>query len=609
MYLLPAVEVDFFMNKKGFNLIEMAIALIVLGIMLTLITATLNSASENVRLKETKNKVEAAIEAVTAFAGANNRLPTASEFSGLVTSDQDSFSNDLLYIPDTGITDTNTGGLCGKNTTNLRTSYSGNTAMNTAFVIISGASNKNIQTGSTIVTGVTTVNVISGGGKIDNYAADGTAVDYYDDIVKWVTIGELKNLAGCSENGIEIINKEIPFGITNKSYTAVLKAVGGSPFTTGGNYEWCYEGTLQAGITADAGGTLTASADCETGGTYRRADSFSISGTPTVSGANYITIFVRNNDGNSTDKRFLLTIHPETDLGLGGTGTTADEISFSEDFDLFSAQDNKAEAVTGNIKYDTINQIITLGQTSVSEMNGWGCVWYPQVLNIDGNKIYAHFNFNFDYVQADGFNFAFIDGTADDTTCGGSGDGLGYGPHAAHNLNNGINVDAFAVEVDVYRNNAKGDRDASHLAILTGKTPYCGNSTCFPQPGQASNYHYTSHGNEACYNNSCDSVPTFSNHKDYELRFELYTQLGSDCDYRIPGIGNYALIKAFFECDEDCTDLTEGYNHGAAAELTRCFVLDDDLKTSKFGFTYATGGAKMILNIKDFRLRMYAQEP
>jgi hypothetical protein len=204
----------------------------------------------------------------------------------------------------------------------------GTNITNVAFIVVSGAENYNIQTG-TLVGGVcpagqTCVRVYEiGTPNIDNYPADVNRPENYDDIVKWVTLDELRTKVGCQGAQLKVVNNELPYGFVNSVYTATVYADGGVTFTPpGGKYRWCIQtvsGLLPAGITRTPV-TVPISMNCSTLAEallVARADSLVFSGTPTTQNSYQMTIFARDNNDpagtndNIAQKNFVLTINPQ----------------------------------------------------------------------------------------------------------------------------------------------------------------------------------------------------------------------------------------------------------------------------------------------------------
>jgi prepilin-type N-terminal cleavage/methylation domain-containing protein len=69
--------------QRGFSLAEMAIVLVIVGVLMASGLGALSSQMSNQRLKETKQMLERANEALIGFALANNRLPCPADSAGL----------------------------------------------------------------------------------------------------------------------------------------------------------------------------------------------------------------------------------------------------------------------------------------------------------------------------------------------------------------------------------------------------------------------------------------------------------------------------------------------------------------------------------------------
>ncbi|MEW6162910.1 MAG: hypothetical protein AB1606_06330 [Nitrospirota bacterium] len=313
-------------SLTGFTLIELAIILVIIGILVSLGAALIGPLTKRAKYTETKEIVDAAVESVTSYAAANNRIPAITEFPTVVRNPRDAWTKDLYYVPDANLDDLLAGGVCGRKTTGITvrdctnsdcSTY--NDIPNVAFVVISGAENYNIQTGN--VGGRVTVYEV-GTPNIDDHPADMNRPEPYDDIVKWVTLDELRIKAGCVGAQLKILNNELPYGFQENPYSAIVYADGGVPFSSGGYYKWCLKGSLPTGISNPTPGCpLTSSCsalanDEDTG--WTQGDSLTISGTPTESGSFNITVLARdNNDNNTADNKdncaersFAMTINP-----------------------------------------------------------------------------------------------------------------------------------------------------------------------------------------------------------------------------------------------------------------------------------------------------------
>lgn len=332
------------MSQRGFTLIELAMVLVVIGIVIALGAGLIGPLTKRAKYTETKEIVNAAVESVISYAAANNRIPTITEFPNVVRTPRDAWTKDLYYIPDANLDDLLAGGVCGRKTTGITVRECTNATCtsykdipNVAFVVISGSENYNIQTNN--IGGIVTV-YEAGTPNIDNCtdandcptaATEGQDPDIqeeYDDIVKWVTLDELRIKAGCVGAQLKILNNELPYGFKDSSYSgAVIFADGGVPFTSGGKYRWCRQEAVSTGLIFNPS---TLNSNCQGLGeaSWGQADSLTISGTPTTVGSFNITFFVRDNNDpagssdNIAQKTFVLTINPSTATpsGLCSTG-------------------------------------------------------------------------------------------------------------------------------------------------------------------------------------------------------------------------------------------------------------------------------------------------
>src|SRR3989338_8071242 len=261
-------------NNKGFSIIELSIVLALMGILISFGTGMIAPLTKRVKYTETKEVVNAAVESIISLASANNRIPTTTEFQSIARTPKDAWKKDLYYIPDVNLDDLSAGGICGRKTTGITvrictnaqcTSY--NDISNVAFVIISGSENYNVQTNN--VSGRVTV-YETGTINIDNYTTDMNRPETYDDLIKWITLDELRAKTGCTGAQLSILNNELPPGMQNNAYGPVtIFATGGVGSST---YRWSRQQSASTGLTFNPN-TLYP--------TYGTATTLTISGTPT----------------------------------------------------------------------------------------------------------------------------------------------------------------------------------------------------------------------------------------------------------------------------------------------------------------------------------------
>lgn len=351
-------------KQKGFTLIEIAIVLVIIGILLSIGTGMIGTLTKRAKLSEAREIINAALESVISYGAANNKLPTTTVFPTVIRNPNDAWTKPLYYIYDNNLTDVTIGGICGRKTTNLTVricpdatcSTPTNTISNVAFIVLSGGGNYNNQTaGNQGVTSATTINVYEVDvGNIDDYITDMNRPEPYDDIVKWITIDELRIKAGCVGAQLRILNNELPFGTKSTVYATAANPVrtiadGGVPFPDSADpgteveYKWCIQrnpASAPPGLSfrnAPDTANIIFNTDCSAlaEGSWVQSDNIIIYGTPNEaplsSSSNYtLTFFVRDNndssgtDDNITQKAFVLTINPTPPpvIVRNATGTT-----------------------------------------------------------------------------------------------------------------------------------------------------------------------------------------------------------------------------------------------------------------------------------------------
>ncbi|MEN6616673.1 MAG: type II secretion system protein, partial [Syntrophorhabdus sp.] len=270
-------------SVQGFTIVEMAIVMIIVGILLSLGITMVGSLAKTAKFNETQGTIEADLESLIGFAATNKRLPANANFAAAAKKANDAWGNPLYYIVDTGLSPsapyTSPDYICPRRSTGLTVRNCLNNACtaatdyvdipNIAFLVISGGENFNLQTAAAV--GRVTVYIRHGATARDDCTLAGNCPNYtgtminqserYDDIVRWVTLDELRIKAGCQGGQLKILNNELPSG-TIAGYSADIYASEGIPFTTRPNtYRWCVNTVPTTGLQVSTG--LTA-ADCMT---------------------------------------------------------------------------------------------------------------------------------------------------------------------------------------------------------------------------------------------------------------------------------------------------------------------------------------------------------
>lgn len=187
--------------KKGFTLVEMAMVLIVVGLLMGGGFQLMKVMQEKARATEAKQTLEAAREAVIAFAIQNNQLPDAGEFT---TMRLVGAGNTPIYYNSDAVLQAN---LCDRSNTVLNTTdANGVNTPNIAFVLAVAGENMLGQT-TRVGNNITFPqwNTVVGG-------------QGYDDFHTQVTLLELQSILQCTP--FMILNTTLPNATENTPYNA-----------------------------------------------------------------------------------------------------------------------------------------------------------------------------------------------------------------------------------------------------------------------------------------------------------------------------------------------------------------------------------------------------
>ncbi len=333
------------MNMKGMALINIIMAVLFLAIILGIAAFVTGPLAKRMKAAETGKTIDAAISSIVGYASANRRLPTLAEFTNTVHNANDPWVNGLVYIVDGNMTAIPTGSneaVCRLKTAGITITSGGTSISNVAFAILSRGANFNNQTaGPGAGPGAVTFTVPNDGTPVDNYAGNGyydipgaARPEEYDDIVRWITLDDLKNRIGCygpTQGRLKILNNELPVAYIGQPYSATVYGDGGVSYPAGGNYRWCVNGTLPPGLGICSGGSsvynvsncpVVPEASWVLGNNIAFMNAAcSVNGTPTTPGLYNVTVFVRDNadtaggNDNIAQKSFVITVKPSSWLG------------------------------------------------------------------------------------------------------------------------------------------------------------------------------------------------------------------------------------------------------------------------------------------------------
>ena len=149
-------------SEHGFTIVEMAIVMVIVGILVSLGITMVGSLAKTAKVNETQGTIEAGLESLIGFAATNKRLPINANFAAAVKKANDAWGNPLYYIVDASLAPaapyTAPDYICNRRSTGLtvRNCLTDNCAAaagtdyvdipNTAFLVMSGGENFNLQT-------------------------------------------------------------------------------------------------------------------------------------------------------------------------------------------------------------------------------------------------------------------------------------------------------------------------------------------------------------------------------------------------------------------------------------------------------------------------------
>ena len=566
-------------KSKGFALIGVILILLIIGAIVGVGTKMIKPTTKKVKFVDTKNNLQAAVDAVVAFAAVNNRLPTftpTDEYTPAVPNPNDAFGKPIVYIYDDYLAGQTGATVCGRSTAFLTSG--GNSDI--AFLLISGSDDFQITSTpgtSQGVTGSTTVTAGSG------------------DIIYAVSLLELRAKAGCDAAQIKIVNNELPIGTENVAYSASVFAEEGVPFASGGNYRWCIQAADPGiGLTFQdtSGGGIVFNANCAglAEASWTQSNNIVIGGTvnPATAGSYSLTYFVRddNDQAGSNDNIAQRTLTITIVAGSGGT--PADEITF-DDLSDFVVKENKPGAVTTNP-----DNTLSLGGNT---KNTYGCIWYPTNFTLAGRTMRAFFDFNFKNIDTHsqskdfghGFTFALMQGGNPATVCGNKGEHLGYQP---------IPGKSFAFEFDTFPNGTKNDPAGSqnHVAIVKNGKNIHGNPVVQNPPCDLSK--------PGCYYDPTNATWL----EDAPLNLiKRYARIEIDAT---AGTGSAATVKAYIctdgtaNCDAatltSFSDLSSDFIGSSEGSIVFSSTLPAAMSDIKLGFTEGTDDEKQDILISNF---------
>ncbi|WP_022851810.1 prepilin-type N-terminal cleavage/methylation domain-containing protein [Limisalsivibrio acetivorans] len=449
-------------SRRGFTIVEMAVVLIIIGVVISLGIYSLSSLQRGTKSLENEQEIDRIFYGIMEESIMDRELPST-------VAETDKFGRDILYIPAPAIAGSES--VCNIHSTGLNIISGGRTVNNVAYLLISGGENRNIQTGT--ISPITVYNHMSV--SVDDYPADVDSAETYDDNVRWATLPELRKRAGCSAERLRIVTDSIPKGAVDKAYSATFKAAGGRPYSNG-EYNWCaiVNNPLVKG---DLGLN-----DCTDNSDFTKTRNYTVSGTLNLSkpGSYSIRVYVQDNGTDNTDALFPLVINPEYIASVsspqqeedeGGDGGGDSDIAFTDFNQLSRFEEPGYTRLDVHKEEGASPEENTLRILSDGNNNAFSCTWYPdsfQLYSLDGsinNTMISYFEaaFTDDPDLGGGFTYAVIAGDYPETTpCGNKqGGDLGYD-------NNHDGPESFAIEFDLESESSNNDplNAENHAAVV-----------------------------------------------------------------------------------------------------------------------------------------------
>lgn len=254
-------------GKRGLTLIEMAIVLVIIGLLVSVGAALIGPLTKRAKLTETREIVKNAYESILGFAISNKRLPN--QLSDLGIKSTDAYLNNLIYFK--AFADTPPMyNLCTSVGTYMTVNDQGTNKTNVAFLIFSAGENRANDTGSA-----------------SPFTIQIPGVSGYDDVVLYIDIDTLRQKV-C--NVLRIVTESLPTATEETAYpTSTLEATDGTT-----PYTWSIaSGALPPGLALTPGTGV-------------------ISGTPTNDGSFKFTIQVTDSDNpqRTATKSLTITVNP-----------------------------------------------------------------------------------------------------------------------------------------------------------------------------------------------------------------------------------------------------------------------------------------------------------
>lgn len=182
-------------RHSAFTLIELAIVLIVMGILIGGGAKLSTIWFKNNKIKESQAVMNRMVESIEGYAISFGYLPDQEHFRTLLPTLKDSWGKKIRYVVAPELT--KEGSICRKKETALIQKEQGSLAKNIAFYLISSGANRNLQTHIEMGSSSWVLEHFQIGRIVDKNSEDRVEALAYDDLVISRNLYELKYLISC----------------------------------------------------------------------------------------------------------------------------------------------------------------------------------------------------------------------------------------------------------------------------------------------------------------------------------------------------------------------------------------------------------------------------
>ncbi|PLX71453.1 MAG: hypothetical protein C0602_01195 [Denitrovibrio sp.] len=307
------------MNRSGFTLVELAIVMIIIGVISVGGVRMIYSAMDSSKFTSSRNQVQSLLQQVGEYSALSKSIPSTSNWTTILSPSNDSFKTEINYVPAPNLTSTES--ICSASKTDMSVNASTGTVNNVAVFISSNSVNttKDIDDSNTS-------NILLNESNADN-----------DDITGWLTLDSLKRYAGCEGSSMSIIEDKLPQAYVESTYNFNLHPLGGT-----GTYEWCVESS-DSNIRSEleyASINIMDSGEC-TDGTNDAADFANTTNliisspsdlTTSIPATSKLRVYLRDlPDGFTVYKDYSFSVAQEYELVLNMADDDGDNVRNSKD--------------------------------------------------------------------------------------------------------------------------------------------------------------------------------------------------------------------------------------------------------------------------------------